>query len=62
MNEPGLPPSELLWPHGAPGALGEGPDDSPTLSPHLLRPETATGAAVIVWMIAQAVKAAGQPG
>lgn len=37
-----------LWPNGAPGALGSGPDDVPTLTPYLPKPGEATGAAFIV--------------
>jgi len=38
-----------LWPGGAPGAKGNDPDrDVPTLTAWLAKPETATGAAVII--------------
>src|SRR3712207_7661138 len=37
-----------LWPQGAPGALGKGPEDVPTLAPFLPPKGKATGAAVIV--------------
>ncbi|MFI5457857.1 MAG: alpha/beta hydrolase [Isosphaerales bacterium] len=38
-----------LWPQGAPGAKGTDPDkDVPTITVWLPRPETATGAAVVV--------------
>jgi acetyl esterase/lipase len=38
-----------LWPGGAPGAKGNDPDrDVPTLTVWLAKPETATGAAVII--------------
>jgi len=38
-----------LWPQGAPGAKGADPDkDVPTITVWLPRPETATGAAVVV--------------
>lgn len=38
----------LLWPGGAPGALGEKDDDKPTLTAFLPPPEKATGAAIVV--------------
>ena len=38
----------LLWPDGAPGAVGKEPIDMPTLTPYLPPRERATGAAVIV--------------
>lgn len=38
----------VLWPGGAPGAKGKEPRDIPTLTPYLPRPETATGAAIVV--------------
>jgi acetyl esterase/lipase len=38
----------LLWPEGAPGALGSEPADIPTLTPYLPSPERATGAAVVI--------------
>jgi acetyl esterase/lipase len=38
----------VLWPEGAPGALGREPADAPTLTPYLPPKEKATGAAVIV--------------
>ncbi len=37
-----------LWSNGAPGALGKGEDDIPTLTPYLPAPEKATGAAIVV--------------
>lgn len=37
-----------LWLGGAPGALGTGPQDTPTLTPWLAPPERATGAAMVV--------------
>ncbi|HUT95349.1 MAG TPA: alpha/beta hydrolase [Thermoguttaceae bacterium] len=42
------PQTELLWPEGAPGALGERPEDKPTLIVYLPEKEKATGAAVCV--------------
>lgn len=38
----------VLWPAGAPGALGNAPADVPTITPYLPPKEKATGAAVIV--------------
>jgi len=38
----------VLWPDGAPGAIGKDPADIPTLTPFLPLKEKATGAAVIV--------------
>jgi acetyl esterase/lipase len=38
----------ILWPEGAPGALGHEPLDIPTLTPFLPPKENRTGAAVIV--------------
>ena len=38
----------VLWPQGAPGALGREPADVPTLTPYLAPKERATGAAVVV--------------
>lgn len=37
-----------LWPNGAPGALGHGPNDIPTLTPFLPDPAKATGAAMVI--------------
>jgi acetyl esterase/lipase len=50
---PALPaPPELqpvvLWPAGAPGALGEKPEDIPTITPYLPTPAKATGAAMVI--------------
>lgn len=42
------PPAELLFPAGAPGAMGEKPSDKPTLSIHLAPPDKANGAAVLI--------------
>lgn len=42
------PTPHLLWPHGAPGALGQRPVDQPALTPFLPAPGQATGASVIV--------------
>jgi acetyl esterase/lipase len=38
----------VLWPQGAPGALGKEEADVPTLTPYLAPKEKATGAAVVV--------------
>ncbi len=42
------PKVELLWPDGAPGALGKEPKDKPTLTVWLPSPENAAGAAIVV--------------
>ena len=41
-------PTILLWPEGAPGALGNDDPDTPTLTPYLPDPAIATGAAIVV--------------
>ncbi|MCP5516989.1 MAG: alpha/beta hydrolase [Verrucomicrobiales bacterium] len=38
----------LLWPAGAPGALGDRDQDQPSLTPYLADPTLATGAAIVV--------------
>ena len=38
----------VLWPAGAPGAVGNAPTDIPTLTPYLAPKDKATGAAIIV--------------
>lgn len=38
----------LLWPAGAPGALGDTDDDKPTLTAFLPAPDKATGAAIVI--------------
>jgi acetyl esterase/lipase len=38
----------LLWPAGAPGALGDKDDDKPTITPFPAVPEKATGAAMVI--------------
>jgi acetyl esterase/lipase len=38
----------VLWPQGAPGALGQGAEDVPTLTPYIAPKEKATGAAVVI--------------
>lgn len=42
------PTPELLWPGGAPGALGTGDVDKPTLTAYLVDPARNTGTAVVV--------------
>lgn len=42
-----LPPLPL-WPEGAPGALGDGDQDRPTLTPYLADAARSTGAAVVI--------------
>jgi len=42
------PTAVLLWPDGAPGALGTAEQDKPSLTPFLADPAKATGAAVVV--------------
>jgi acetyl esterase/lipase len=37
-----------LWTDNAPGALGQGPNDIPTLTPYLPTPAMATGAAIVI--------------
>lgn len=38
----------VLWPEGAPGALGKADQDIPTLTPYLPDPAKATGAAIVI--------------
>jgi acetyl esterase/lipase len=45
---PAGPKPELLWPSGAPGALGSDDADQPTLTPYVIPAGRGTGAAVIV--------------
>jgi acetyl esterase/lipase len=45
---PTPPKSELLWPDGAPGALGTEDADKPTLTPYLLPEGLGTGTAIVV--------------
>lgn len=42
-------PSVLLWPNGAPGALGNDDGDQPSFTVHLPEPEKATGSAVVIF-------------
>jgi len=45
---PPPPKADLLWPDGAPGALGSADEDKPSLTPHVVSGPRATGTAVIV--------------
>ena len=45
---PNLPKPELLWPDGAPGALGTADTDKPSLTPYLVPEGRGTGTAVVV--------------
>jgi acetyl esterase/lipase len=47
-KSPLVGPIELLWPKGAPGAVGEEERDRPSLSVYLAAAEKANGAAVVV--------------
>src|SRR3989442_8702082 len=38
----------ILWPNGAPGAVGKESNDIPTLTPYFAPKDKATGAAIIV--------------
>jgi acetyl esterase/lipase len=42
-------PAVPLWPSGAPGALGAGEFDIPTITPYLPGAESASGAAIVVF-------------
>ncbi len=48
LAQPQPPAPILLWPSGAPGALGEEDADKPTITPYPVTGERATGTAVIV--------------
>lgn len=41
-------PPVLLWPEGAPGALGASDQDKPTLTPYLPEPSLRTDAAIVI--------------
>jgi len=43
-----MPKGELLWPGGAPGALGDQDTDKPTLAPYIVPQGRGAGTAVIV--------------
>src|SRR5438093_5777485 len=45
---PALPPPELVWPNGAPGAKGEAPADKPEITIHLPAADKANGAAILI--------------
>ncbi|MGQ9576561.1 MAG: alpha/beta hydrolase [Thermoguttaceae bacterium] len=47
-SQQGAPEPIVLWPEGAPGALGTEEADIPTLTPYLAPPDKATGAAIII--------------
>lgn len=51
-STPGLsaaePTEHLLWPDGAPGALGSAPADQPTIIVYQADPSVATGAAILI--------------
>jgi acetyl esterase/lipase len=42
------PKAELLWPSGAPGALGTAPEDQPSLTPYVLPGGAGSGAAIVI--------------
>ena len=42
------PKAELLWPAGAPGALGTQPEDQPSLTPYVLPTGSGSGTAVVI--------------
>jgi acetyl esterase/lipase len=42
------PKAELLWPSGAPGALGTEPTDQPSLTPFVLPKGSGAGSAIVV--------------
>jgi len=46
--QPNTPKPELLWPAGAPGAVGTQDEDKPTLTPYLLPHGSGVGTAVII--------------
>jgi acetyl esterase/lipase len=48
QEESAAPKEELLWPDGAPGALGNEEKDKPTLTYYLPSPDKANGAAIVV--------------
>lgn len=48
QTKPDLPKPELLWPGGAPGALGAEDVDQPALTAYIADPKKATGTAVVV--------------
>ncbi len=48
QRPPNLPQPELLWPNGAPAALGSDDADKPSLTPYLVPAGRGAGTAVIV--------------
>jgi len=46
--QPPAPKPELLWPDGAPGALGSANADKPSLTPYLAPERRGTGSAIVV--------------
>jgi len=48
QTPPRTPPPELLWPNGAPGAMGSEDIDKPSITPYLVKQGPATGTAVVV--------------
>src|SRR5204863_7240391 len=42
------PPKTPLWPDGAPGAVGENPEDIPTVTVYLAPADKANGTAVVI--------------
>lgn len=48
LSAPLEPPTVLLWPSGAPGAVGSEDADRPSLTVHRAPPDKAAGAAVVV--------------
>ena len=42
------PKAELLWPAGAPGALGTAPEDQPSITPFVLPKGSGSGTAVVI--------------
>jgi acetyl esterase/lipase len=46
--QPQAPKAELLWPSGAPGALGDADADKPSLTPYLVPAGRGVGTAVII--------------
>src|ERR1051325_11664308 len=45
-SNPEVPQEILLWPDGAPGALGNGPGDKPSVTPYLAK--KGSGAALVI--------------
>jgi acetyl esterase/lipase len=48
LAQPAPPKAELLWPGGAPGALGTADEDQPSITLHVVPAGRGTGTAVIV--------------